>query len=495
MIETAKGHVWRPRQDQEERLRWLDSRLAAADVTIDEKVERAALLAALQRDADAQQAFVDVLLQTPSHLGALIAFGNFLTARGHISAACRVYSEAVARHPDDPIGHVNLANLLLRGCDLAGARRHYDAALQLDPEHAQAHQGLGAVLSESGEDERARLHFGKGFRGHAVSTRPYRGTEPPVPVLLLVSSGGGNIPTDPFLDDQTFLTSVIVADYLEPATPLPPHALVFNAIGDADRCAPALEAAVQLMARTGAPMINRPSAVLRTGRIANAERLRAIAGVRAPLTASVPRALLAAPDAAAGLAAHGFSFPLLLRSPGFHTGRNFVKIDSAAALSAALATLPGDELLVIEYLDARGADGNARKYRAMLIDGRIYPLHLAVSRQWKVHYFTSDMKERPDHRGEEAAFLADMRKVLGPRAMTGLEQIARTLGLDYGGIDFGLDGNGDLLLFEANATMVIVRPEDDERWAYRQTAVDRILRAVTAMILDRADGQTASRVA
>jgi hypothetical protein len=27
----------------------------------------------------------------------------------------------------------------------------------------------------------------------------------------------------------------------------------------------------------------------------------------------------------------------------------------------------------------------------MIIDGEIYPLHLAVSRHWKVHYFTADL--------------------------------------------------------------------------------------------------------
>ena len=76
-----------------------------------------------------------------------------------------------------------------------------------------------------------------------------------------------------------------------------------------------------------------------------------------------------------------FTFPLLLRSPGYHTGRNFILVETAAELSTAAAGLPGDDLLVIEYLDARGRDGNARKYRVMMIGGRIYPLHLAISQQ------------------------------------------------------------------------------------------------------------------
>jgi hypothetical protein len=39
------------------------------------------------------------------------------------------------------------------------------------------------------------------------------------------------------------------------------------------------------------------------------------------------------------------------------------------------------------------------------------------------------------------------------------------------------------LLFEANATMVIAPPDGDERWAYRRTAISRILEAVVAMIM------------
>ena len=41
-----------------------------------------------------------------------------------------------------------------------------------------------------------------------------------------------------------------------------------------------------------------------------------------------------------------------------------------------------------------------------------------------------------------------------------------TLGLDYAGIDFGLRATGEILLFEANATMVVNPPDPGERWAY-----------------------------
>ncbi len=234
-----------------------------------------------------------------------------------------------------------------------------------------------------------------------------------------------------------------------------------------------------MLARTTAPVINPPDRIRPTGRAAIAERLSGLAGV------TVPR-VLQAPRETVRQAARKFGYPFLLRSPGFHTGRHFNKVDGPGDLTRSLADLPGRELLLIQYLDARDAEGRWRKFRVMMVDGRLYPLHLALSGDWKVHYFTADMAEHAAHREAEAAFLADMPAVLGARAMEGLAQIAERLGLDYGGVDFALGPAGEVLLFEANATMVVNPPAADPRWDYRRPAVDQILDASKAMLLSTA---------
>jgi hypothetical protein len=159
-------------------------------------------------------------------------------------------------------------------------------------------------------------------------------------------------------------------------------------------------------------------------------------------------------------------------------------------LAGAVAELPGDELLVIQFIDVRGPDSNVRKYRVMMIDGAILPLHLAISTRWMVHYFSADMAERIDHQTEEAAFLNDMPGALGPAAGAALRAIADRLGLDYGGIDFALDGQRRVVVFEANATM-IVPPAEAERRPHRRAASERIERAVRTMLLTRAVGVAA----
>jgi hypothetical protein len=240
-----------------------------------------------------------------------------------------------------------------------------------------------------------------------------------------------------------------------------------------------------VLARTALPVINNPAAVLATGRLSNAERLRGLAGVVVPRMAKLPRLLLSSAEAGALVARHGIAFPLLVRAPGFHTGRHFVRADTPQDLAAAAAALPGDDLWIIERLDARGVDGKFRKCRVMIVDGRLYPLHLAISADWKVHYFTADMADSTEHRARDAEFLDDMAGVVGPRGMAALAAIGAALGLDYGGIDFAVNPEGEILFFEANATMVVYLPSHDPRWAYRRGAVERVLSAVRAMMLER----------
>ncbi len=381
---------------------------------------------------------------------------------------------------------MNLANLLLALGELALARRHFDAALTLDPGHVQAHRGLANLLAETGDAAGARAHRDLGFNGHALSALPYHGDGPGTAVLLLVSALGGNIPTAALLDERQFRTAVLVAEYADSDAALPPHDVVFNSIGDADLCSDALTAAQANLARTDRPVINPPAAVRATGRVANAERLRGIPDLVVPRMASIARERLAASDGPSTLATAGFSFPLLVRAPGFHTGRHFVRVEHAADLAADAGALPGNDLSVIEPLDARGPDGKFRKYRVMIVDRRLYPLHLAVARDWKVHYFTAEMAESAEHRAEDAAFLNDMDAAIGPRGRASLERIAEALALDYGGIDFALGPGGDILLFEANATMAVYPPLIDPKWAYRGTAVERIMAAVHTMLRERA---------
>jgi hypothetical protein len=293
-----------------------------------------------------------------------------------------------------------------------------------------------------------------------------------------------NIAIDRVIDEHTFQTWTLVVEFFDPNVPLPPHDVVLNCVGDAelDGGVAAFDAVEAVLGRTRVRVINSPSAVRATGRVENAKRLRRITGVATAETALWPRASLLASDSPRALRDGGFGWPLLLRSPGFHNGHNFEMVSTADTLRDAVAHLPGDELLVIQFLDTRGVDGKFRKYRVMFIDGELYPLHLAVSARWKVHYFSADMADSPEHRAEDAAFLGDMKGVLGARVVETLETVRDLLGLDYAGIDFAFDRNGQVVVFEANASMIIAPVAEDPRWAYRRPAVARATAAAQSLL-------------
>jgi hypothetical protein len=368
----------------------------------------------------------------------------------------------------------------------AAARAHFEAALRIDPDHIHAHRGMGNLLAALGDMTGARAHRDKGFKDHALTVLPYRGEGMPINVLLLVSAAGGNIPTNSLLDDRQFQTSVLVTEYADPNAALPPHDLVFNSIGDADLCREGLEAACLVVERTTRPVINHPTQVLKTGRAANVARLRGLPNVVVPRMTKLPKRTLMGSDAAAKIAGDGFVFPLLVRAPGFHTGLHFAHVETPEALAAAVKDFPGDAVWLIERLDARDDAGMYRKYRVMVVGGILYPLHLAISRDWKVHYFTADMADSPENRAKDEEFLTDMARAIGANAVAGLERIRAALALDYGGIDFAVSRHGDILFFEGNATMVVYPPVLDLKWAYRRPAVEAVLAAVHTMLVGRA---------
>jgi Tfp pilus assembly protein PilF len=464
-----------------EALARIDALVAAQPDDVKLLFGRACCLEDLGRYMEAKLAYAGVLKREPAHFGALTNLGSLLHVHGDRVVARALYTKAVVEHPDEPMAYVNLGNALLEEGDAAAAEATYMAGLRVRGDYSNLHFALSLLYRHTGDDDSALKHHQLAFVKPLVTVAPYFGEDPPLDVLLLLAAHGGNVVTHPFFDRRTVRLYTLVAEGYQPWLELPPHHVVFNGIGDVDRSLAPLRLAAEIVARSGAPVINDPAAVLASGRASVTERLAAIPGVIAPRTLALPRHLVSGDE----LTKRGFAFPLLLRSPGHHTGSHFSWVESPHVLPAIRDALPGEELLVISYLDGRGDDGLYRKYRVLFIGDRLYPLHLAIAPQWKVHYFSADMADRPDHRAEEEAFLGDMEATLGAGAVGALERIAATLGLDYGGIDFGRDRAGNVLLYESNATMAIFPPPPDEHFAYRRPAVDRVLAAVRQLIVEK----------
>jgi tetratricopeptide (TPR) repeat protein len=447
----------------------------AAAPSLDAMLAHARQLAAGSDDEAAKLAFLKVLQRDPAHLEALLEIARLALRSGHRSAAQTAYAQAAACHPSSAAPRVNLGNLALEAGEFEAAKAWFSEAMTIAPDLAAAHLGLARALTALGDEAGAERCWELGLADGALVSQPCRGERPGVRVLALVSAKGGNIPTRYVLDDTLFDVTALHVEGWPMGRPLPPCDVIFNVIADADLCAEALTSACAIARSAKVPVVNRPDAVRATGR-ADMARLANVPGVLAPKVERVWRQTLLR---------RGVELPVLLRSSGYHTGQHFVRVDHAKDLERAISALPGDALFAIEPLDALGPDGAWRKYRVMAIEGALYPLHLAISDHWKVHYYSADMTA-PERRAEEAAFLADMETVLGVRAIDALSIIVRRLDLDYAGIDFALAPDGRVLLFEANAGMVIQRPGAQAIWDYRRPAIERALAAAQALLRSKA---------
>lgn len=382
--------------------------------------------------------------------------------------------------------------LLWRLADFASRQHKHRAALQayqhaarIDPENRELHLGIATEYEELGDVEAASALWSSDLLRGVARVFPYLGTGTPTRLLTLASALHASR-YELFTDPTQIANTVVYTQAYADGQPLPEHDVVLVAVADVEADTPALKVARRIVARTDAPVINHPDSVLRTSRREQSLRLGKLEGVRTSHIEPASQARLCAPSGAAYVRDLGFSFPLLLRSPGFHNGHFFEAVEREDQLAAVAARLPSDEVLIVSFLETRSRDGMMRKFRVMAIDGTLYPIHLAISADWKVHYASSAMRDSAAFREEEKAFLNDPQAVLGTQAISALSRIAARMDLDYAGIDFGLDAQGRVAVFEANGAMAIFMPDEDPRWDYRRPALSRALGAARDTILKRA---------
>ena len=152
---------------------------------------------------------------------------------------------------------------------------------------------------------------------------------------------------------------------------------------------------------------------------------------------------------------------------------------TAAPPSLSSAAHPDADHYITEYVPYESPDGLFRKYRLIYIGQQIFPYHLAIGDHWKVHHFRTDMAGQPCRmRAEEEAFVRDPHSVFTPDQWAALARIQAAAGLDYCGIDCGIDRNGDLVVFEVNATMLV--HDEKTTFAYKAPYIARIKQAFDA---------------
>jgi tetratricopeptide (TPR) repeat protein len=417
---------------------------------------RGVVLYAMERFADAAQAQLDALaLITPAAAEerAAILHGLSRAARkaGLLPAAeAALRAELDAGH-DDP-DTVEQLSLVL---DWSGRA----------PEALALRNGLA---------RRTGLHRSGAAQGARAT------------VLVLAGVGGGLVPTRYLVDPQTFtilalpLLSADQADAPLGAVDIDivrQADVVFNTLADIDHDGGQFDSAEAFCALLGKPVLNPPRTIRRTGR----DQATALFGDIADMV--TPAVRYADP---ADLADLEIEAPILVRPSGDHGGDNLVLLRDDADKAAFLAKGPRGPLLVTQFHDFRSPDGYWRKYRLIFVDRQVHPYHLAIGEDWLLHYWRAEMQRSPWKMAEEERFLQDWRGVFGERAARAVEEAARRLDLDYGGMDCALTADGKVLLFEANACILLHLDEPAAAFPYKHRHTPPIRDAFTRLVLERA---------
>jgi hypothetical protein len=237
---------------------------------------------------------------------------------------------------------------------------------------------------------------------------------------------------------------------------------LLNLITEPEGNAKTLETLRKLLRGVRGRVINRPEAVLRSTRDEVARLLSGIPGLVVPQTVRLNGARPAL--AAAAIEKARLPVPFILRRVGTHSGKVVGLFEAADEAIAALA--PGDHVAT-QFVDFASADGLYRKYRAFFIGGRIVLRHMLVSDQWNVHAKDRSrfMAENSDAVSEERGFI-ESEDPFPPTVRQVLEAVRERMPLDFFGMDYGVTQHGEVVLFEANATMSFFPFSPDPQFAY-----------------------------
>lgn len=140
-------------------------------------------------------------------------------------------------------------------------------------------------------------------------------------------------------------------------------------------------------------------------------------------------------------------YPVFIRDEDAHASSMSELLGSPEELRAHLEAMGRrgerrDGKLVIEFCDTRGAEGLYRKYGAFIVGDRVVPRHLFTGRSWSMHRRDSETA-RPEFLREELDYL---ERNPHEEALRG---IARSAGIQYGRIDYGMLG-GKPQVWEVN---------------------------------------------
>jgi tetratricopeptide (TPR) repeat protein len=413
---------------------------------------------------------------------------------GDLGGAIVILDKLLVEDPGNADAWAALAEMRFKQHRFAESLNALCRCVAIDPARAEIHMRIHTMAQIVGQRDLALEHQRKALEVTRLFTEP--GPDALRPHLLVLKAAGdwqANLPTDFIIRREDWGTVhhyFVSLDGPPPLEDLPFADVVFNAVAEPDLTRGELATAGRIIEGLMQPALNLPERVAKTGRADVAAALADLPHCLIPASLRLPAGdAAAALDAA--LAEGRIAFPLLLRPTGTHAGQGVHLVADRTAARAALAALAGADIYATRYVDYSNADGLFRKYRVIVVDGKPYPFHMAVSKRWLVHYYNAVNDDPAMMDREEERFLSDFEAVFAPPLRQAFAEMARRLGLDFFGVDCSIAPDGRLLLFEVDVGVIVHVMDDPVRYAYKHRYVPRIFDAVRTMI----DGRVAARMA
>jgi glutathione synthase/RimK-type ligase-like ATP-grasp enzyme len=386
------------------------------------------------------------------------------------------------------IGLAALMRMAYSGVDLTPVGAQLIERIERNPLDANAPMDLSTVLQLKGSRDIALSMQAQALQAQQLYRAPSASGTPAIRLLALMGPGDlmANTPLEFLLEDSDVALDML---YVGPGVPepasLPEHDLLFVAIGESDQNLPLLEQLDVVVSEWPRPVLNRPGRIATLSRDGTCARLKSLPGVAMPATVRVAREVLeriGRGELALSAVLEGGAFPIIVRPVDSHAGRGLDKLEDAAAIAAYLQAMPESEFYVSRFVDYRGADGLFRKYRIVLIAGRPFVSHMAISQHWMIHYLNAGMSESAEKRAEEERFMASFDEDFARRHAKAFRAIDDAIGLDYLGIDCGETPDGALLIFEVDSNMIVHAIDPVDVFPYKQPQMRKVFAAFRAML-------------
>lgn len=398
-------------------------------------------------------------------------------------------------HQEPLIGLATLMRMAYSGVDLGPLATKLVARAERDPDDANAMMDLSTVLQLRGNREIALATQFEALKTQQIYSPPTATGEAKLKVLAIMAPGDlmSNTPLEFLLEASDVALDIL---YVGPGLPfpaaLPDHDVLFIAVGESDQTLPLLKELESVTAFWPRPVLNQPERIARMSRDAAYALLKSTPGVAMPVTLRIDRPMLqsigeGSVDISSML--EDGAFPVIVRPVDSHAGQGLDKLDDTLAIAAYLLTMPQEEFYISRFIDYRAPDGLFRKYRIVLIDGRPFLCHLAISQHWMIHYLNAGMAENAEKRAEEARCMASFDTDFAQRHAAALRAIHERTGLDYLGIDCGESPDGKLLIFEVDSNMIVHAIDPVDVFPYKQPQMQKVFAAFRALLIDAAHGR------